>query len=396
MRNILVLAPQPFFLERGTPIAVRLLVETLCQQGYRVHLLTYAQGQDIAVDGLTLDRIPKLPFIRGVPIGISWQKIICDFFLSIRALRLLRRYRFDVVHAVEEMVYPVAMFKSYLGCSLIYDMDSCLADQVIEKMPFLLPLKPLMTGFEKIAFTGADHVLPVCELLAKHAAQFISPRKITVLEDIPFQGDCDGLNVDDLRKEIGIHGILALYVGNLEHYQGIDLLIEALFAVGERADIDIVCIGGRPEDIRKYRNMSAVFGVKNRFHLIGPRPLKCLGEYLRQADILLSPRLKGVNTPMKIYSYMAAGRPIMATAISSHTQVLDKDCSFLVAPAAATWANGFIRLSADRVLMNRLGDASRHKVRALYSRGSYTKKLITAYRSLERKEGGEQGQCSGT
>ena len=52
--NVLLLAPQPFYRERGTPIAVRLLAETLCSLGHAVDLLVYHEGEDISFPGLRL------------------------------------------------------------------------------------------------------------------------------------------------------------------------------------------------------------------------------------------------------------------------------------------------------------------------------------------------------
>ena len=48
MGAVLVFAPQPFFQERGTPIAVRLLVEELADAGYTVDLLTFHEGEPFA------------------------------------------------------------------------------------------------------------------------------------------------------------------------------------------------------------------------------------------------------------------------------------------------------------------------------------------------------------
>lgn len=44
-------------------------------------------------------------------------------------------------------------------------------------------------------------------------------------------------------------------------------------------------------------------------HFFGPKPLKKLDHYLADADILVAPRIKGVNTPMKIFPYMHSGKP---------------------------------------------------------------------------------------
>ena len=62
--NILLIAPHPFFAERGTPIAVKLMIETLCEFGHKVDLLTYHEGSNISVSGLTINRIPNMFFLE--------------------------------------------------------------------------------------------------------------------------------------------------------------------------------------------------------------------------------------------------------------------------------------------------------------------------------------------
>ena len=65
--KILVVAPQPFYTERGTPIAVKLLVETLAQAGHAVDLLVYHQGADVSIPGVRLLRAGRPPLIGPVP-----------------------------------------------------------------------------------------------------------------------------------------------------------------------------------------------------------------------------------------------------------------------------------------------------------------------------------------
>ena len=50
------------------------------------------------------------------------------------------------------------------------------------------------------------------------------------------------------------------------------------------------------------------------------------------ADLLVSPRVKGENTPFKVYTFLASGRPLLATRIPTHTQLLDDDLAWLVEP----------------------------------------------------------------
>ena len=104
-----------------------------------------------------------------------------------------------------------------------------------------------------------------------------------------------------------------MYIGNLESYQGIDLLIEG-FAMAvkqqtqpENPDISLIVIGGTPETINAYREKCGKLGLANSVVFAGPKPFSDLEAYMDQVDILVSPRTQGENTPMKIYNYMASG-----------------------------------------------------------------------------------------
>src|SRR5262245_52804755 len=100
--RVLVVAPQPFYQERGTPIATRLLVEALQAEGHGVDVLTYHVGDDPGLPGVRVFRAPAVPFVRDVPIGFSIRKVLCDLALCWRLRRLVREQRYDVLHAVEE------------------------------------------------------------------------------------------------------------------------------------------------------------------------------------------------------------------------------------------------------------------------------------------------------
>src|SRR5690606_27409690 len=155
--KILIAAPQPFYQERGTPIAVKLLAESLCELGHEVDLLVYHAGSDIERPGLRLIRAARPWGVRRVPLGPSWQKLPCDAMLIAKMIGLLWRNRYDVVHAVEEAVFPAALL---VACGnafarrrrdgagrprakLVYDMDSSLSDQLIEKWARLKALRSM-------------------------------------------------------------------------------------------------------------------------------------------------------------------------------------------------------------------------------------------------------------
>ena len=380
--KILLLAPHPFFSERGTPIAVRLAVDALCAMGHQVDLLTYHEGQDIEITGMRLVRISAPPGIRNIPIGFSVKKLVCDLWMAIAAYRLIFRNHYDVVHSVEESVFIALVARPFGKFRVVYDMDSLMADQIAEKWPKAGPIIPMLRWIERQAMSRADLVLPVCEAIAARARAATDPRLVHLLPDVAFPPPDNLANAEDLRTHCKLPGPLALYVGNLEGYQGVGLAMEALAAVPEAKRCNLIVIGGTPTMIDEHKKMAAAFGLHDNVIFLGQRPIALLGSYLRQADILCSPRLKGVNTPMKIYSYMAAGRAILATDIVSHTQVLNDECALLTAPTAAAMADGFMRLAGDETLRSRLGSAAATRATKEYGLDAFRARLQRAYADL--------------
>src|SRR5512146_3058803 len=381
--RILLVAPQPFYQERGTPIAVRMLVEVLCAQGHAVDLLTYHEGADLDIDGLRILRTPALPGLRHIPIGISWKKLVCDLLLSGRLLGLALSRRYDVIHAVEEAVFPAILLRSSSRARIVYDMDSMLGESLVSKWRLLRPAERVFRAMERAVIRRSDAVFAVCNDLAQHVTVDAPGVPVFLIEDValPSQQHCGG--AEPLRELLGIRGMLALYVGNLQRYQGVELAVRAMGLLPQPFDLTLVLIGGSPEDIARMRSLVRKLHLEDRVYLLGPRPLAQLCGFLAQADILVSPRLRGSNTPMKVYSYMNSGTAILATRILSHTQVLDDDCALLVEPNPQALAKGLVTLAAAEALQARLGAAARRRASERYSVDAFREKVRAAYRTLE-------------
>lgn len=363
--RILVLAPHPYFQVRGSPIDLDNLLRALSNRpDTRVDLLTYAEGEDRDHPGVSLHRIVDLPFTRDIRPGFSFKKIVCDVLMFFKAWSLVRYHRYDVVHAVEETSFIALCFRALHGIPYVYDLDSSLAQQMVESRPVLASLAGLLDRMERLVIRRALICAPVCNALRDRCVDF-GARAVVTLHDISQLGDADAPRTGRLANEAGTDRSVVLYTGNLEPYQGVDLLLQAFAIVARKSEaVDLVVIGGVPEHVEKYRRMASRLGIGNRTHWLGPRPLEELDVYLADADILASPRISGINTPMKIFSYLHSGRPVVATDLPTHSQILTPDVAVLAEAEPGPWAEAILRLAGDPSLRHRVGKAGKAFVEA--------------------------------
>ncbi len=182
--NVLMLAPHPFYQARGTPIAVDLVLRVLSSHGEVVDVVTFAEGKDVHYANVRLHRTPAFMFTRNIRPGFSGKKLICDLFLFIKAVRLVRAGHYDLVHAGEEAVFMALFIKKVFGIPYVYDMDSSLVGQLIDKYPSLQFVKGLLQAFEGAAVKNAEAVIPVCRALATEVQRYSPSKKIVVIPDI--------------------------------------------------------------------------------------------------------------------------------------------------------------------------------------------------------------------
>ena len=85
----------------------------------------------------------------------------------------------------------------------------------------------------------------------------------------------------------------------------------------------------------------------------------------------MSPRSTGTNTPLKIYQYLRSGRPIVATRLLTHTQVLADDIAILTEPTAAAFAEGILSALSDPVRAREIGERAKRVAESKYSYEAY-------------------------
>jgi glycosyltransferase involved in cell wall biosynthesis len=202
------------------------------------------------------------------------------------------------------------------------------------------------------------------------------------LEDPPLVSaltDADREVAAGLRVELDLGDApVALYTGNFEAYQGVEMMAHAA-ALSERAVF--IFVGGEGEDIA---GLKARLGPASlsRCRFVGKQAPETLPGWMALADVLVSPRTLGGNTPFKIYTYLASGKPILATRLDTHTQVLSEDTAFLVEPSVAALAEGIDAVMIDSGERARRAQNGRALLDREYSVARYREKVQAAYATL--------------
>lgn len=385
-KRVMLIAPHPCFEARGTPMNVQLMCHALSELGFEVHLVTLPMGKTVQMPGLHYHRVMQLPFLRRVPIGFSIAKVFYDVLLIAKIFGLLLRGRFVAIHAVEEAVFFAAPLGRLFRTPMIADLDSDMADQLsCHSAAPVRALAHLARPMQRWTIRHAACALTVCRALTEHVERICPGKTVFQIEDVPLPSTDrppDEDRMAALRRELQVEGRrVILYTGNLQPYQGVDLLLDALPAVADRhPDAVTVVVGGEPEEVAHFRTRSEAMGMADHTRWTGQRDPETMPEFLGLAEVLVSPRREGENTPLKIYTYMASGRPIVATDLSTHTQVLDSKMAILVEATPAGLASGLIRALDSPGEGTRIGALAKEKVRRDHSYAGFRTKLEELYR----------------
>ena len=381
----LVVAPQPFFTPRGTPLSVYYRTLVVAEQGVKIDLLTYGPGQDVDIPGVRVIRIPRLRALEPVPVGPSWQKLLLDLFLILWTIGLLTRHRYRVVHAHEEAVFWCRALKPFFGFRLIYDMHSCLSQQLES---FRFSSSRLLIGafqaLERSSLRAANVVITICPDLRDHVMKLgVDAERHLLIENsvfgdvrlrAPAGGSCAAADSVSVPFERG--NPLILYAGTFEPYQGVELLVQAFARVrAEQPEARLLLVGGSDPQIRSLRALADSLGLGDTVLLTGRVAKSTVALYTQAASVLVSPRLHGSNTPLKIYEQIASGRTLVATRVRSHTQVLDETVCCLVDPDPAALAGGLLEVLNDPRRAEALARNAASYYQREYSRPIYEGKV---------------------
>lgn len=378
-----MIAPEPFFEPRGTPFSEYHRIRALLALGHTVDLVTYPFGRDVDLPGLRVIRCLRPPFIKHIGIGPSWSKVPLDLTLAASALRVALTTKYDAVHSHEEGGAIGLVLAKLLGVPHLYDMHSSLPQQISNfGHGNKRWLARLFAVLERHMVRRSKVVIVICPQLEEVVREVDRDARPVLIENAPGSGDLpvEGSGAA-VRASLGIapDAPVVLYTGTFEHYQGLDLLFASMaIALRSVPQAKLVLAGGQPAQIEAARALAAKAGLGSAVIFAGQRPSEEIPAYLDAATALVSPRSTGTNTPLKIYQYLRSGRPIVATRLLTHTQVLDDTNAILTEPTPEGYAAGIVAALVDHERAGRVARQARELAETKYSYEAYLSRTRVA------------------
>jgi glycosyltransferase involved in cell wall biosynthesis len=379
LMRILMIAPEPFFEPRGTPFSEFHRIRALTTLGHQIDLVTYPFGANVSMRGLRIFRSMRPPFIRAVKIGPSWAKAPLDVLLATAALRRAMLGRYDAVHSHEEGALLGVLLAWLLRVPHLYDMHSSLPQQLTNfDFSGSSLLRRLFEWVERVMVRRSKVVVVICPALEDTVRAVDPHAQVVLIENAPGSSDVPP-TVDDaeaLRRQYGFDRSIkvVLYTGTFEAYQGLDLLF----------DVRLLLAGGKADQVDRARERARGSGVEGTTVFAGERPPAEIPAYLLACDVLVSPRSRGTNTPLKIYQYLRAGKPIVATRLPTHTQVLSDETAVLTGASPRQFAEGILLAIEDHARGQEIGRRARELADTKYSDEAYLERTKRACLALTR------------
>jgi glycosyltransferase involved in cell wall biosynthesis len=305
-----------------------------------------------------------------------------------QAIVLLAANRYDVIHSHEEAAFFSVPLAIVFRTRHLYDMHSSLPRQLANFGSWSFwPLVKLFQILERWVLDTCDAIITVGADLEQHVLTTNPRVEQTRIENTviyPYD-DASHASARVLKERLGLNGKLPIvYTGTFEGYQGLDLLFGSATIVKRHyPEVLFVLAGGKPQQLEHWQAEARKHDLEDCTLFLGiVSPAEALA-CLEIAEILVSPRTEGTSVPLKIYSYLNSGKPIVATNLMAHTQVLDEETALLVAPTEEALANGILKLVRSPGLRQKLGHRAQEYGRARYGSSDYLAKVNRVYQAID-------------
>lgn len=383
---VLFVAPEPFYEDRGTPIAVREVLVALSELGFETDLLTFPLGESVELPGLKIFRVENPFGFQRVPIGFSSRKVLFDLAITVALRQRLRERHYVGIHAVEEAAFPAVFLAKRHRVPVLYDMQSCLPEQLAKSAFFRFPpVRAALDASQNWLIRKADAI--ACSAGLEERVRRVHPKANVAAWHYPAVHFDPVTPVGQLRRSLGIaeDRPVVVYTGNFESYQGVGRLVESIpHVISQVPNAAFVLVGANGTTRNPLPAMAGALEIRGSLITIPRQPRAAIGSYLELADVVVSPRESIGNLPLKVFDYMAAGKPIVATDNATHRSVLNDDRAWLVSPGPEAMGNAIATLLTDRERADTMGEHARTYARNHLGWLAFKSRLDALYRGVMR------------
>ncbi len=394
--KVLMVAPTPFFADRGCHVRILGEIQGLQVLGHEVVLCTYPLGRDIA--GVRTARTWPVPWYGKLSAGPSWHKYYIDLLLFGLVWRWIRRWQPDIVHAhLHEGGCIAALALGRQPIPLVLDYQGSLTEEVVAHQ-FTRPgarhhrwLQRMESWIDHRADAVITSTSAAVEALRTHFA--VPAQRLHIVTDgvdvEQFRPGCDGQAVRT-RYQVPEDRPLFIYTGLLNAYQGVDLLLEALGELQQRGVNFHALLVGYPNEDR-YQARARELGIAQRTTFTGRVPFETVPALLAASDIAISAKLPGSEGNVKLYTYMAAGLPTVAFDTPMNREIMGGTGVLIPQPQARPLADGLAALLRQRERWASLGQMARERAVAQFSWRSVAQQIIHVYEQAAKTAMTQEG-----
>ena len=361
------------------------LLQALSQLSYEVDVLTFPVGRTVEIPGVRYLRAPNPLGVRRVPVGFSMTKVVLDLVLVPKLVRLLASGSYSCVHAVEEAAFPAVALGHRFGVPVIYDMQSSLPEQLMKHLAFRSAMAQAgLQRAERWLLRHADSIVSSAGLAQKVRSVVPNAR----LREWRFASALPPASPEEaaaLRRDLAIPPgrPVVLYSGTFETYQGLPELLAAIPHVrAEVPDVTFVLVGAEESGGTTIERGHVDLVRSGTLRVVRRQPRERIPLFLALADVVVSPRSYGDNLPLKIFDYLAAGKPIVATDIPAHRALLNEDRALLTGAWSPELASAIVRLLRDKPLASRLAAAGRTYAEERFGWFEFVRSVGDLYREV--------------
>lgn len=397
LQRVLVLAPTPFFADRGCHMHIAEQAYALQRRGLEAQIVTYHLGRDLP--GLTIHRTIRVPWYRKLGPGPSWHKFYVDPLLLGTALRVARRFRPQIIHAhLHEGAVLGGILRKTLGVPLLFDVQGSLTGELLaHRFPLVQP--PFLRNAWYALEERIDHLPDALVAQSTEMRQELLQRFRVPAEKLFMAYDGVNTNVFKpgerdpyLVSRLGIprHRKVIVYLGGLDLYKGVETLLDALPEVLRHVPEAFLLLMGYPQE-EHYRRRAAELGVAEAVRVTGRIAYEDAPRYLTLGDIAVAPKRSQTEANGKIYTYMACGLPTVAFDTVVNRDILgDLGVYARTLGDTAGLAEAIVELLRDDERRKTLAERVRERAVRDYSWDAVAGRLVEAYeaaRTLSSRHG---------